>query len=219
LCSVCIERTRRTLISAVTSLLRRRFRDGELSASWVEVDVPDQRYQRCDLYRIDLPSLNRQIQQQYAKVGFPLAFSSVNILCIQKYRMKNKRFGDECNEGEPFWQARICSVIVGPPRRDVISAIRTLYPRQSFEEWRHLDVEEALRSTIKTGFFEEWINKDNNRTIIEPLFNGDCELAYCFGRHNMSVRYVLTGCRLTDGEIELNKGVERRLKQLAHEIV
>jgi hypothetical protein len=28
-------------------------------------------------------------------------------------------------------------------------------------------------------------------------------------------RYALTGCRLTDGEIELNPGVEKRLKKLA----
>jgi hypothetical protein len=219
LCSVCIERTRRTLITAVTSLLHRLFRDGELSITWVEVDLPDQRYRRGDLYRLDLSSLNRQIQQQYAKVGFPLTFSSVNISFIQKFRMKNKRFGDNCNEGEPFWQARVCSVIIGLPRRDVISAIRNLYPRQSFEKRRHLDAEEGLRSTIKTGFFEEWINKDNNSSIITPMYGLlDAELrelAYCFGGYNMSVLYPLTGCRLTDGDVELNKGIEKRLKQLA----
>jgi hypothetical protein len=31
----------------------------------------------------------------------------------------------------------------------------------------------------------------------------------------MTERFVLTGCRLTDGEIEINPGVEERLKKLA----
>jgi hypothetical protein len=72
LCSVCVERTQRALIAAVRSSLRTFLRADQLPISWIQADLPDQRYRRGDLHRIRLSSLHRRIQRQYPEAGFPL---------------------------------------------------------------------------------------------------------------------------------------------------
>ena len=89
----------------------------------VQADLPSQRYEVGEMFKFHLPSLNREIQGQYTEAGFPLVFSGVCMSLIE----------DECSTTEPFWQARICSVIVGVPRRDIEAAIRGLYPHQSIK--------------------------------------------------------------------------------------
>jgi hypothetical protein len=95
-------------------------RMGELPVTWVEADLPGQRYRLGHLYLINLRSLNRQIQRQYRRAGFTLAFSGVQISLNDKISTKNRKFGEICNIGKPLWQARVRSVIVGLPMRDVI---------------------------------------------------------------------------------------------------
>jgi hypothetical protein len=194
------------LTKAATECLCTLISEGDLPITAIQAELPGQRYEPDRLYDINLPSLNRQIQRQYTEAEFPLAFSGVGISLIE-----------EDWTDTVFWQAHVCSVIVGPPKRDVIRAIKRLYPRQSLDRWRDLEAVAALQSTIEP--FCKVISKKNDGspdTRIDRLRGRELRrAAYCFAWHKMPVRYVLTGCRLTDHGIELNSGVKERLEELA----
>jgi hypothetical protein len=183
------------------------FSDGELPIIAVQADLPGRRYDH--IIDINLRSLNRKIQRQNTEAGFPLAVSGVQISVSQDNRT-----------GANVWEAGVCSVIVGLRKREVLKRISTLYPRQSLERWRpNLDAETALWSTMRTGYFHQVTHKRSNGfrvTRPEGLSGRELrQLWHWFGQYKMTERFVLTGCRLTEGEIELNPGVEERLKKLA----
>jgi hypothetical protein len=141
-------------------------------------------------------------------VGFPLAISGVQIWASEDDRT-----------GTDIWEAGVCSVIVALPKREVLKRIRVLYPQQSLQRWRHdLDVEEALWSTMRTGYFRQITReRADGSKITRPGGLAGSELRRLwnwFGQYKMTERYELTGCRLTDGEIKFNPGVEERLKKL-----
>jgi hypothetical protein len=181
----------------------------ELPVSAFQADLPDRRYELGDLFRLHLPSLNREIQGQYREAGFPLAFSGIRIRLVE----------DDCTKIGPFWQARLSSVIVGLPKRAVMRAVRNLYPRQSLERLHSIQAGQALKSTIEPEFFREITYKKANGSTgsrIHQLEQRQLrELTVCLARSTMPDRYVLTGCCLNDNGIELNRGVEARLEKLA----
>jgi hypothetical protein len=207
MCPICVERTQRSLTKVAAKCLLTVFSVCELPIVAIQADLPGQRYKGGDLCDINLPSLNQQIQEQYTEAGFPLAFSGVGISLIE----------DDCAETE-FWQADVCSVIVGLPKRDVMRAIKRFYPQQLLVRSPDLDLVKALQSTIEPQFFRQFSKHDDGSqgTRRDRLWGRELRrAAHCFIWHKMSVRYVLTGCRLTDEGIKLNSGVRRRLEELA----
>jgi hypothetical protein len=104
ICPVCVERTQRSLIIAVAERFRELFSGGRLPIIAAQTDLIDQRYE--DIIDINLRSLNRQIQCRYTQAGFPLAFSGVQISASR-----------DDHTGTNVWEAGVCSVIVGLPKR------------------------------------------------------------------------------------------------------
>ena len=181
MCPCCVERAQRWLTKAAAECLLTFFSEREVPIIAIQADLPDQRYERLDLCDIDLPALNQQIQRQYAEAGISLAFSGVRVSLIE----------DEHADTE-FWAAGVCSVIVGLPKRDVIQAIKSFYPRQPVERWRDLDAEQALQSTIEPGFFREITPKNDDGckvTRSDELWGTELRrIAYCFARYRMAAR-------------------------------
>jgi hypothetical protein len=208
MCPCCVERAQRWLTKGAAECLLTIFSEHEVPIIAIQADLPDQRYERLDLCDIDLPALNQQIQRQYAEAGISLAFSGVRVSLIE-YEYA----------GTEFWAADVRSVIVGLPKRDVIQAIKSFYPRQPVEKWRDLDAEQALQSTIEPGFFRErTVKKDDGCRVTrsDELWGTELRrVAYCFARYGMAARYVLTGCHVIDDGLELNRGVKKRLKASA----
>jgi hypothetical protein len=208
MCSCCVERAQRWLTTGAAECPLTIFSEHEVPIIAIQADLPVQRYERLDLCDIDLPALNQQIQRQYAEAGISLAFSGVRVSLIE----------DKYADTE-FWAADVRSVIVGLPKRNVIQAIKSFYPRQPVEKWRDLDAEQALQSTIESGFFQEitFKNDDGCRvTRSDQLWGTELRrVAYCFARYRMAARYVLTGCHVIDDGLELNRGVKKRLQASA----
>ena len=208
MCPCCVERAQRWLTKGAAECLLTIFSEHEVPIIAIQADLPDQRYERLDLCDIDLPALNQQIQRQYAAAGISLAFSGVRVTLIE----------DTYADTE-FWEADVCSVIVGLPKRDVIQVFQSFYPRQPVEKWRDLGAEQALQSTIELGFFREITFKnDNGRRVTrsDQLWGTElCRVAYCLARYRMAARYVLTGCHVIDDGLELNRGVKKRLRASA----
>jgi len=214
-CPVCVERQQRSLIRATSKWLSSFLDEGKLPISWIEADLPDQRYRFRDLCKINLPALNRQIRSAYQQAGFLATFSGINILFVD----------NECTNTNS-WKAVVSSVIVGHPHRDVMRVIRSMYPRQPSEPWRpslypwlDLNASEALESTIKPAFYREVTCKRHDGstdTSIHRIWGRHLRpLAHHFAGSTMPSRYVLTGCRLTEDGIKPNRGVNQRLRHLA----
>jgi hypothetical protein len=208
MCPVCVERTLKSLIKEAVWLLLTVCDGGQVPIIVVQHDLPGKRYERDDLFDISLPSLNQSIRRQYRQAGFPLAFSGVQLSCIDDGSMETE-----------VWQAGVCSVIVGLPKRDVLAAIKRLCPDPSPERWRELDAGEALLSTIDPGWYREITQKEANGSMdkrIDLLPRSQLRrLGYCLNHHKITDRYALTGCRLSDDGLDLKSGVQERLKKSA----
>jgi hypothetical protein len=115
---------------------------------------------------------------------------------------------------KPFWQTRLCSVIVGLAKKHLSETLGNHYPEHSWNRLLDLDLATALYTTIEP----------TNREVIYT--RGGCpqgpwykelrapqlaELAHCFARNDMAVRYNLVGCRWDNGRIYLNPEVPERL--------
>jgi hypothetical protein len=70
------------------------------------------------LAQLDLPLINRRIQRQHQRAGFPLVFAGVDVSW------------NECSPAKksPFWQAQVYGVVVGLGVDAVKSALKPLYP-------------------------------------------------------------------------------------------
>jgi hypothetical protein len=72
---------------------------------------------------------------------------------------------------------------------------------------------------MRTGYFRQTTHeRADGSKVNRPGGLAGSELRrlwHWFGRYKMTERYQLTGCRLTDDEIEFNPGVEGRLKKLS----
>jgi hypothetical protein len=130
MCPVCVERTLRSWIKDAAWLLLTLRDESQVPIIAVQHDLPGERYD--NLFDINLRSLNRRIGRDYAQAGFPLTFSGIQL---------SFSYDDTMHQ---VWQAGACSVIVGLPKRDVLRAIKRLYPDPSLDRWRKLDAEEAL---------------------------------------------------------------------------
>jgi hypothetical protein len=77
------------------------FWEPKLQFSSLRLAVPGESYPIGPLDEIDLPSINRRIQREYERVGFPLVFSTLDISLI----------ADSPQKVQPFWQAGVYSLI------------------------------------------------------------------------------------------------------------
>lgn len=204
MCPVCAERTLKSLIKDAAWLLLTLCDECQVPIIAVQHDLPGERYD--NLFDINLGSLNCSIERNYEQARFPLTFSGIQL---------SFSYDDSMHQ---VWQAGACSVIVGLPKRDVLGAIKRLYPDPSIDRWRKLDAEEALLSTIEPGWYHEIARQNANGstdTRIDLLRGPELRrLGYCLHRYKITDRYALTGCRLTDDGLDLKSGVRERLKKL-----
>src|SRR5258707_10699723 len=103
MCPSCVEGLRHSFIPEAATRIIPFIRKFNLPISWLCADLPGQRYQLGDLSMIELASLNRRVRRHYLHAGFPLVFSGIQLIIVE----------DRSTRARPFWQARVCSVIVG----------------------------------------------------------------------------------------------------------
>jgi hypothetical protein len=204
MCPICVERLRHSFVleavACIGALMQRR----KFPISWLCADLPGERYQLGDLRSIDFTSLNQRVRSQYIHAGFPLVFSGIHLTVVENRHANAK----------PFWQTRLYSVIVGLAKKHLPEALGNLYPEHSWNREFDLDLATALYSIIVPTSDREVT--DTQGGWEEPCYKNLraqqlAELAHCFARYDMGVRYNLVGCRWDNGRIHLNPEVPERL--------
>jgi hypothetical protein len=194
MCPLCVERLRKSFIlegaACVAALMQQR----KLPISWLQADLPGQRFQLGDLRKIDVPSIYRCVERQYLHAGFRLVFSGIDLIV------------DGRTKAKPFWQARINSVVVGPRTKDLIRSMSDFYPQSTWCELSRQDLGEALFSTIEPVFYQEAAHGPSE-DLQPPQIR---ELAHCLARYDMSVRYNLIGCYRDKGWIKPYRDVPKQ---------
>jgi hypothetical protein len=189
MCPICVRTLRASFVLAARKTIRRVQRREKLPlTAFCAVPLSDQ-YRPGRLSQMDLPVLNRRVQRQHLRAGFPLVFAGVDLSWDEYIPPRMP----------PFWQAHIYGVVVGFDVEAVKSAIKHLYPRAAsiprpFEANECTDLPEALSYIIKPGFVKlvRYIDCPWRRPK-KPWLRGPLlrEMALCLGRCKLPARHAL----------------------------
>jgi hypothetical protein len=209
MCPICVRGLRESFVLAALRLIEGLQRKRKLPLTAFSAVGGCDQYLPGNLARMELPLINKRVQRQHQRAGFPLVFAGID-LSWDEYIPPNK---------PPFWQAQMYGVIVGLDVEAVKSAIKHLYSRapsipKPFHTRECLKVPEALSYIIKPAFVRQVRYIDHPRRCPLKFWLKASqlrEMALCLGRYKLPVRYALTGCRLYRDRIDLNPGVRKRL--------
>jgi hypothetical protein len=165
-----------------------------------------ERYCSDSLDLVNLDQVNKRVEAQHERAGFPLAFAAVEILLNEDLRSYDYDF--------PLWQAQVHGVVVGLEIDAVESAIKREYPSKasrsmplSLGECSNLAA--ALKSAIQPNFVRN--GRPLNGRLKKSQLN---EIGLWLSPYEPKVRYVLTGCHFDGNQLKLKRGVRRRLQEL-----
>jgi hypothetical protein len=103
MCPICVRRLRASYVLAACKIIRRVQRRGKLPlTAFSAVHVCDQ-YLPGQLSQMDVPLINRRVQRQHLRAGFPLVFAGIDLSWDEYIPPRMP----------PFWQAHIYGVVVG----------------------------------------------------------------------------------------------------------
>jgi hypothetical protein len=215
MCPICVRRLRASFVLAALKVIKKVQRRQELPITAFQAVPLSDQYMPGMLRKMKAPAFNEKIQVRHRRAGFPLVFAGIDVSWNE----------DNTSKAPPFWQAQLYGVVVGIDVEDVKNAIKRLYPRHTsikrpLRVRECTDVPRALSYAIKPAFVRR-VSYVDPRTGRDNTYNYDLkapqlrEMALCLGRYELPVRYALTGCRLYSDRIKLNRGVRKRLKELA----
>jgi hypothetical protein len=215
MCPICVRRLRASFVLAACRVIRRVQRRRTLPVTaFCAVPLRDQ-FLPGTLDQMNVPLINKRVQRQHQRAGFPLVFAGID-LSWNEYSPPKK---------PPLWQGQVYGVVVGLDVEAVKRAIKHLYPHAAsihkpLRVRKCSNLPKALSYAIKPAFVRRvsHISATNGRQDIDDYWLKRPqlrELALCLGRYKLPVRYALTGCKRYSDRIELNPDVRKRLKELA----
>jgi len=214
MCPICVRTLRASFVLAARRVIKKVQRRQELPITAFSAVLKNGRYPVGKLAQMNVPLINRRVQRQHQRAQFPLVFAGIDISLNEDGRQTRRS----------HWQVQAYGVVVGLDVEAVKKALQHLYPHTSSTP-RPLRVRvcselpEALSYAIKPGFvrrisyIDDTGRRNTRRCSLKPPQL--LELALSLGRYKVPVRYALTGCKLYRDRIDLNRGVRKRLKELA----
>jgi hypothetical protein len=203
ICPICLRRLRKSLIlgavACITELkLKPKLPLIEFSAVSVRAT-----YLRDCLDRIDLSQIRRRIRDQHERAGFPLAFAGIEIL-LGKSRPSNAY-------DSPFWQVMVHCVVVGLEIDAVETAVKREYPSEASTPMPlSLSKCSNFAAALNIAIKPEFVRNDGARHSLLTKSQLK-EVGLWVSLYEPKVRYVLTSCHFDGNQLELSRGVERRL--------
>ncbi len=173
--------------------------------------LPHARYRVGQLDRIDLPSINEQLECLLELTGVPLGIVGANI----------SLFDESPTRKRAVWNVEVSGVLVGVSASHIERGFRALFgPRtRTAGSLQSVDLPEALGRIIKPGLtrFVTCFDREGHQRVRERQLQTEQirEMALCLGRYELPARYSLTGCHWLNGRIELMPGVQEQLQSLA----
>jgi hypothetical protein len=213
ICPICVRALRQSFVVGVNKRIGKLRRTHKVPITAFSAILTTEKYRLGKLHRADLTLINKRLQRQYQRARLPLVFAGVDISLNE----------DSQRQSAPFWQIHVYGIVVGLKAKAIKQALKHLYPADKFTPKPFMAKEctylpQAISYAIKATFVRRvsYIDVDNhgrpNTRKVSLKRSQLQELAMWLDQYPLSSRYLLTGCRRYGDRIELNPGVEKKLR-------